>query len=135
MAPSNQNTLPNVRRIITLPNGRPVTLGEYAKAWRTLQAAEPAEEYKGFAHTALPAWEILAAIRHGIHDRINRHLPWYDHGRNWDQDRQRHMAMAARNINTPLLTLHRDELQAVPNMPPALWSRLADRVHFTEFYD
>jgi hypothetical protein len=59
--------------VVVLPNGRGVTLGAYARAWRELLAADPKREMRGFERFAMPAGEILARLRGGLMDRINRH--------------------------------------------------------------
>lgn len=59
-------------KVIVLPSGRSVTLGEYVRSWRTLKGL-PAE-------TSIDRWEwypvsasrVLSAIRYGVHDRINK---------------------------------------------------------------
>lgn len=59
---------------ITLPNQRRVSVGQYAAAWKAIQAA-PDALYPGFDHFPTRGREILAKMRAGLHDRINRHLP------------------------------------------------------------
>ncbi len=59
---------------ITLPNHRRVSVGKYAAAWKAI-AANPDALYTGFDHFPTPGREILAKMRDGLHDRINRHLP------------------------------------------------------------
>jgi len=59
---------------ITLPNQRRVSVGQYAAAWKAIKA-KPDALYPGFDHFPNPGREILAKMRAGLHDRINRHLP------------------------------------------------------------
>jgi len=94
-----------MKRYISLPNGRACGLPTYVKAWRTLKAARPDEQIKGWDHFATEAAEILRDIRYGVHDRINRHIPDYGHGRKWDSNWQHDMQRAARDLNTPRLVI------------------------------
>lgn len=59
-------------RVITLPNGRTVTLRTYVSSWRSLLACQPDEQVGGFFHHPSPAISILGEIRRGVHARINR---------------------------------------------------------------
>jgi hypothetical protein len=38
----------------------------------------------GFSEVPLSAGEVLLSMRHGLHDRINRHIPWHGRGRRWE---------------------------------------------------
>jgi hypothetical protein len=106
-------------RLITLPNGRRVTLGTYVTAWRSI-LANPDADYPGFDHFPECGWHILVAIRDGLHDRINRHLPHYYKGRKWDPDWQRVTSYHARQLNTPRLRIYW--------LPPHLKQRFANRL-------
>jgi len=76
-------------RYITLPNGRKVGLGVYVKAWRALAATANGDAlFPGFYHFPEPARVILAEMRHGVHARINRHIPGFGCGRKWGADYQ-----------------------------------------------
>lgn len=77
-----------MRHYITLPNTRRVSVGVYAKAWRTLLRANPHETYSGFAYTRETAESILHAMRGGLSERINAHIPGHGCGRKWQQDYQ-----------------------------------------------
>ena len=77
-----------MKRYITLPNGRNWSLNTYAQAWRALLAADPVEQIRGFDYFPDSAGRILAKLRDGLHDRINRHIPNYGRGRKWDSDYQ-----------------------------------------------
>jgi hypothetical protein len=88
-------------RHITLPNDRNVSLGTYVKAWRTLKTLPPQAPVKGFSFIYDTAGQILREIRHGIHDRINRHLT-HPSGRDSIADLQcdRHLIEAALHRRT-----------------------------------
>lgn len=60
-------------RVITVPNGRRVTLGQYAQAWRALLQPETDlnEMVKGWDYFALEGKYVLRDMRHGLQDRIN----------------------------------------------------------------
>lgn len=60
-----------MKRIITIPNGQRVTLGEYVKAWRLIKSLPPQEEVKGWQWWATDAGSILRDFSFGVHDRIN----------------------------------------------------------------
>jgi len=65
-------------RVITLPSGRSVTLGEFVRSWRLLQTLPAGRDIdRGWNWYPESAGEILRQISRGVHDRINRHLPWY----------------------------------------------------------
>jgi hypothetical protein len=69
-------------KTITLPNGNRVTLAAYVAAWKNMVAANrdavvARKEYKGWQWFPVTAGEILSDISAGVHDRINRHLPWF----------------------------------------------------------
>jgi len=78
------------------------------------------ESVRGFGHFAQPASEILTALRDGMHDRINRHIPKYGEGRKWDHDWQRAAMQCANFVNTPRLI--------VRWVPQDLKARLAHRI-------
>ena len=108
-------------RVITLGDGRQVRLGTYVNAWTTCKKIAP--------HAWLPctpggwpgtAEDALQEFRAGLHDRINRRLPWYDKGRKWDSDWQRETLQAAIRLNTPRLAIHW--------LPPHLKARFAHRL-------
>lgn len=115
-------TLPHPGRVhvIRIPNGRAVTLAEYCRSWRTLKTLDPAARVQGWDHFATDAGAILRAIREGVHDRINRRLPWSQEGRKWAPIWQRDMARAARELNHPRLCIHW--------LPPDLRERFGHRL-------
>jgi hypothetical protein len=94
-----------MKRYITLPNGNACGIPTYVKAWRTLKTAQPDEQIKGWDHFATEAKDILREIRYGVHDRINRHISGYGHGRKWSEDWQRTMIQSADRLNTPRLVI------------------------------
>jgi hypothetical protein len=110
------------RLTITLPSGRRVSVGEYARSWRVLLATPPETQIRGFEWYPLPAREVLRELRRGMHDRISRHLPWYQRGRKWDHDWQRHAIQTAHAANTPRLVLDW--------APRDLRARLAHRLRY-----
>lgn len=73
-------------RYVTLPNGRQCGLGRYVAAWKALKAADPSALFPGFGHFPERAESILCAMRGGLSERINRHIPGYGKGRRWDHD-------------------------------------------------
>jgi hypothetical protein len=58
-------------RVITLPSGRQVTIGDYVKSWRFLKTLPPEKQINGWSHFPETAAWILSAIRFGVMDRIN----------------------------------------------------------------
>lgn len=111
-------------RVVTLPNGRACGLGVYVTAWRSLidiTRLTPKALIKGFDHFPEEASRVLDALRDGLHDRINRHVPHYGKGRKWDHNWQRAAIQCAHEVNTPRLI--------VRYAPPDLAKRLAHRIH------
>jgi hypothetical protein len=106
-------------RLITLPNGRRVTLGTYVTAWRAI-LAKPEGLFPGFGHSPERGRHILAEIRKGLHDRINRHLPYYHKGRKWEGEWYWLTAQVARQLNTPRLRIYW--------LPPHLKRRFSHRL-------
>ncbi len=109
------------KRYITLPNGNRCGLPIYVKAWRTLKAARPDEQIKGWGHFATDAKSILRDIRCGVHDRINKHIPNYGNGRKWESQWQKDVRQTAGDVNTPRLI--------VRWVPRDLKNRLDHRLH------
>lgn len=91
---------------IQLPNGCRVGAPTYAVAWALLLKAEPESGVDGFDYGTVTAAAVLREMRHGLHDRINRHTPNHGKGRKWDPDWQRATRHAARELNTPRLRIH-----------------------------
>lgn len=96
------------KRYVVLPNGRRCSLGVYVASWKTiLQIVRetPAASIRGFDHFPDEAPRVLRALRLGMHDRINRHLPGFGVGRKWDQDWQRAARHCANEVNYPRLVV------------------------------
>lgn len=97
---------PKPVRVIGTANGD-VTLGTYVEGWRKVLSAPAGAMFK----QSLTGWwpasreEVLGQFSYGVHDRINRHLPWFRKGRNWDPDRQRELLQASRQLNQPRLII------------------------------
>lgn len=96
-----------VVRVITLGNGKQVRLGNYVAGWKR---AKKSKRGTRFNHGLCGWWsltreEILREFNEGLHDRINRHIPWFGKGRKWNQDWQREMGHAAFLLNNPKLII------------------------------
>jgi len=68
-------------RVITLPSGRRVSLGEYVRSWRAVKAivaVDPEREVAHWQWFPVPAREVLADIRAGMDERINARVPYVD---------------------------------------------------------
>lgn len=109
-----------MNRVIQLPCGRNVTLGEYVRSWRVLRSLPPRKPVANWGHFPEEAGDILRAISFGVQDRINRHLAYYGKGRKWGDTWQNDTARASRDVNTPRLAVHW--------VPAHLRARLADRL-------
>lgn len=109
-----------MQRCIQLANGRRVRLSTYVQAWRALRELPAAAPVTGFDHFPTPAGEILAELRKGLHDRINRHLPGHGQGRKWSVNWQAETTRAAHQINYPRLV--------IDWLPPHLRERFAHRL-------
>lgn len=92
--------------VITLPNGRQVGVKQYCHAWRTLKTVNPDMQCSGWGHFPESAKHILAEYREGVHDRINKQLPWWGRGRKWEQIWQIETLRAARQVNQPRLRIY-----------------------------
>lgn len=94
-------------KLVITTERRTLTLGQYCVAWRTVKAAPAETEFK----ESLCGWwpesreTILGQFSYGVHDRINRHLPWFGKGRKWHDDWQRETLQAAQRINQPRLII------------------------------
>lgn len=62
----------NTRKTITLPNGTAVSLRAYARAWSKLSSMPAGALVGGWTYSPESAGRVLAAMRAGLHDRINR---------------------------------------------------------------
>ena len=74
------------QRVIVLPNGKTVSLSAYAKAWQAVSHAPSDKCFGGFGDVPQAAREILKAMRAGLADRINRHIPGFGRGRKWSDE-------------------------------------------------
>lgn len=93
------------KQYITLPNGRNVGLGIYAKAWRELKKMNRNALVPGFGYFAEPAWSILTAMRGGLSERINAKVPGYGVGRKWSREYEVETYRAAQALNQPRLII------------------------------
>ena len=108
---------------IRLPNGKLCGLGAYVTSWRRLANGKVPADAKivGFGDWPETAADILAALRRGLHRRINQHDPHYNHGRKWHHDWQRAAGHCAAEVNTPRLI--------VRWVPTDFRTRLANRLY------
>jgi len=61
-----------MKRVVYLPQGRQVTLGDYVRAWKlAITAPEGAVFTKAFNWYPETKREVLVEFRRGLHDRIN----------------------------------------------------------------
>jgi hypothetical protein len=58
-------------RVITLPGGRSVTLGEYVRSWRVLKTMPAGASVAGWDWHPVRAGDILREIAYGVMDRVN----------------------------------------------------------------
>lgn len=91
---------------IVLPNGRRCSVAVYVAAWKQLKLVKPDTSVRGFGDWPASAGDVLAELRRGLDDRINRHDPHYGRGRKWDHDWQRHALQTAQAANTPRLAIY-----------------------------
>ena len=61
-----------MERIIITPSGRRMSAGQFAPAWRMVKDAAPGCQLTGWQDYSVPAERVLADIRKGLNDRINR---------------------------------------------------------------
>ncbi len=106
-------------KTILLPSGRAVSLGEYVRSWRALREISPSASVRHWSHFDTDARDILREIHKGIHARINRHIPGYGVGRNWNDDRFMEIRRAANDLNSRI---------RIYWLPPSLKARFAHRL-------
>lgn len=94
-----------MKRYITLPNGNKCGLPVYVSAWKELKASPLESSIKGWDHFPSQVGDVLRDIRHGVHDRINRHIPAYGQSRKWSDQWQADISRASRDLNTPRLAI------------------------------
>jgi hypothetical protein len=112
-------------RYVTLGCGRTVSLRTYVRAWRTVLAAPTDATFRGSPSDSrmnATREDALREFRDGMHDRINRHLTGFGHGRKWSNDWQRAVMQTASRVNTPRLIVR------VREVPMHLRARLAHRL-------
>lgn len=63
---------------VALPGGRHILIEEYLRSWKALIGMPPNRSVHGWDWFDVSVGDILSKISAGIHDRINRHLPWCD---------------------------------------------------------
>jgi len=77
-------------RVVTLGSGKRLRLGQYVAGWKQLLNLPSGSTVRG----NLTSWDdaeetsaatVLQQYRRGLHDRINRHIPWFGKGREWDR--------------------------------------------------
>jgi hypothetical protein len=106
--------------VVRLPNGLACPIPSYVAGWRALKAMDERAKVRGWDHFPAEAGAILRALREGMHDRINRALPWSQDSRKWSPLWQRDMARAARDLNHPRLV--------ISWLPPELRERFGHRL-------
>lgn len=115
-------------RTIRLPNGRSVSLPVYVRAWRALRERHAPGTSPLHSDTLVNGWDhfptlssdVLREIRYGLHDRINRHLPWYGKGRKWDGAWQGQIWRLQHDLQMRV---------AIHYVPMEFRARLAHRIH------
>ena len=94
-----------MRKIITLPNGRAVTAGAYARAWKKLIDMDPNTPVSGFDHFPRRAGDVLREIRRALHERITARMPHPESG-TCDEDTFRWLAQLAGLLNGTLAVVN-----------------------------
>lgn len=119
-----------MKRVVHLPQGRQVTLGNYVRAWSLAIAAPEGTIFnKGFNWYPQTKNEVLREFRRGLNDRINRRIDGFPgtlrpqphpntrkHDYQWQVETHR----AAIQLNQPRLIVHW--------LPPWLKTRFAHRL-------
>lgn len=84
--------------VVTLPNRKQISVGQYASAWRYLMTADPEEQLSGFDWYSMDARMIRERMVRGLMDRINRHdrTMYRANGRDLGRRIMRKMDAAAR---------------------------------------
>lgn len=59
-------------KVIRIPNGQQVTLGQYVRTWKELLAMPTTQEVRDWQWFSVTAGEVLRDISEGVQDRINR---------------------------------------------------------------
>lgn len=71
---------PIPQRLILIPCGKWVTLGEYVKQWKLLKTMPPDAEVTGWEWYSMTVAEVLRAFSRGVEDRINAGVPRINRG-------------------------------------------------------
>lgn len=58
-------------KIITLPNGRPVTIASYCAVWRHIKDMQPGQEVTGWEWFPVAVAEVKRAMSRAVDDRVN----------------------------------------------------------------
>lgn len=103
-----------MQRVVTLGNGKQVSLGAYVRGWKEVLTVAPDTQYKhGLSgYFSASAAEILRDYRRGMHDRINRRAgghvlaPETKRGRKDCSDWFYLMFRTSRDLNHPRLVIH-----------------------------
>ena len=119
-----------MKRIVYLPQGRQVTLGNYVRAWKcALTAPDTAVFDKAFNWYPETKTEVLREFRRGLHDRINRRIDGFPgtlrplphpNTRKHDSQWQLETYRTSIQLNQPRLIIHW--------LPPWLKKRFAHRL-------
>lgn len=113
-------------RVIRLPNGRQVTLSAYVIAWRQLLEMDGTALIRDWDYYPTEARAVLDAMRDGVHDRINRVVPWWGRGRKWESDWQRAALHCSRRVNAWRVIVRPGDV------PKEFRARLATRITWPE---
>lgn len=113
---------PKGRWRVRVPRGSLVSLGRYIAAWKALKQLPSGASIAGWDHFPTPASDVLRRMREGLHDRINRRLPWYGQGRKWDAQWQVETMRLAFRVNTMRLLVWEREV------PKEFRARLEHRI-------
>jgi hypothetical protein len=119
-----------MKRVVYLPQGRQVTLGNYVQAWKlALNAPDSAVFNKAFTWYPQTKTEVLREFRNGLHDRINRRIDGFPNTlrplphpdtRKYSYQWQLETYRAAIQLNQPRLIIHW--------LPPWLKKQFAHRL-------
>jgi hypothetical protein len=102
--------------------GGRVPLKAYVGAWKRVRNTPPGVTFSNSlcSFGISTREEILREFTAGVADRINQHIPGFSQGRKWDDDWDRTIRFAARELNNPRLRIRW--------LPPELRSRFAARL-------
>jgi hypothetical protein len=86
-------------RIIRKPNGQACSISEYVRSWKQLIIMPQTAEVANWNWYPVTAAEIINDIRQGVHERINRHLPWFNVQNRYNPDNKPHSRRIHERIN------------------------------------